>query len=89
MMMLCESGLSIHNLALQLSVTDNPVHSVLNECGVRMRDPHGPVRWRSRTESIVKRFAGQTDRSVGKLGRYGKDATIHPRSRFTSCGSSR
>lgn len=40
---LYESGLSIHKLALQFSVTDNPVHNALRERGVRMRDPHGRV----------------------------------------------
>jgi transposase-like protein len=41
---LYESGLSIHKLALQFGVTDNPVHNALKERGVRMRDPHGRVR---------------------------------------------
>ena len=40
---LYEAGLSIHKLALQFSVTDNPVHKALKECGVRMRDPRGRV----------------------------------------------
>jgi DNA invertase Pin-like site-specific DNA recombinase len=40
---LYESGLSIHKLALRFGVTDNPVHNVLKERGVKMRDPHGRV----------------------------------------------
>ena len=40
---LYEAGLSIHKLALLFSVTDNPVHKALKECGVRMRDPRGRV----------------------------------------------
>lgn len=40
---LYESGHSIHKLALQFGVTDNPVHKALKERGVRMRDPHGRV----------------------------------------------
>lgn len=38
---LYESGLSIHKIALQFDITDNPVHNALKERGVRMRDPHG------------------------------------------------
>lgn len=37
---LYESGLSIHKIAVQFEVTDNPVHNALKERGVRMRDPH-------------------------------------------------
>ncbi len=36
-----ESGFSIHKIALQLDVTDNPVHHALKERGVTMRDAHG------------------------------------------------
>ncbi len=38
---LYESGLSIHKIAVQFGVTDNPVHNALKERGVRMRDTHG------------------------------------------------
>lgn len=41
---LYESGLSIHKLAQQFGVTDNPVHNALRERGVRIRDPHTRVR---------------------------------------------
>lgn len=34
---LYEAGLSIHKLALQFGVTDNPVHHALKDRGVRMR----------------------------------------------------
>ena len=37
---LYENGLSIHKLALQFGVTDNPVHHALKERGVRMRAPN-------------------------------------------------
>jgi len=43
-MKLYESGLSIHKLAQQFGVTDNPVHNALRERGVRIRDPHSRVR---------------------------------------------
>ena len=45
---LYESGLSIHKIALQFEVTDNPVHHALRERGVRMRDAHGRVPSQSR-----------------------------------------
>lgn len=38
------AGLSIHKLALQFGVTDNPVHHALKERKVIMRDPHGRER---------------------------------------------
>lgn len=38
---LYEKGLSIHKIALQFGVTDNPVHRALKERGVKMRDAHG------------------------------------------------
>ena len=41
---LYESGFSIHKLALQFSVTDNPVHDALKERGVKMRDARGQNR---------------------------------------------
>ena len=41
---LYEAGLSIHKLALQFGVTDNPVHNALKERGVTPRDPHGRIR---------------------------------------------
>lgn len=41
---LYESGLSIHKLALQFGVTDNPVHNALKERKVTMRDPRGRER---------------------------------------------
>ena len=40
---LYENGLSIHKLALQFGVTDNPVHNALKERGVMMRGPHESV----------------------------------------------
>jgi transposase-like protein len=38
------AGLSIHKLALQFGVTDNPVHHALKERKVIIRDPHGRER---------------------------------------------
>lgn len=48
---LYKSGLSIHTIALQFGVTDNPVHNALKERGVGMRDPHGRVLERARSQS--------------------------------------
>lgn len=38
---LYEGGLSIHKIALQFGVTDNPVHHALRERRVKIRDAHG------------------------------------------------
>jgi DNA invertase Pin-like site-specific DNA recombinase len=38
---LYESRFSIHKIAVQFGVTDNPVHNALKEREVRMRDTHG------------------------------------------------
>jgi lambda repressor-like predicted transcriptional regulator len=48
---LYEAGISIHKLALQFGVTDNPVHTALKKRGVRMRDPHGRVLQQVRSGS--------------------------------------
>ena len=46
-----EAGVSLHKLALQFGVTDNPVHNALKERGTRMRDPQGLTRSQRRSDT--------------------------------------